>query len=322
MKKTTKYILCTIATACLLACDICAASPKSDGKPTTFERMKRDYKKFDDFVKKFLLDGVDTNYIDIPKTSWEIPVTAMVYGENMSIAPYGKKLQLENGHYFEAGAGIGYHGLDAVYTVTVGPSMGFNFRFDFYDNYFGVAIEISENDYGKEIYGEPISNSIENSPEVSVKSVLLDGYFAFNGGKFSLASVLYGNYIQKKSAGSPIVAGWYNNINWIPHTPQANALLKQLTRNQLHTGAIVGGYGYNFAFLQGKVVLSIMGGVGVTIPHCGVAAIAKLSAIYWINDHFRINAYLNNFYQQSPSEKDLRYSDNIWRSSLSVAYCF
>ena len=98
-------------------------------------KFKEGYYRFDRAIRRFLMSGMDSTYVQIPSTSWEVPLVGKVYGYLTNISPNDSKLDLHVNPVFEIGAGIGYHGLDAVYTKAVRNSIDFNFEFDYYDNY-------------------------------------------------------------------------------------------------------------------------------------------------------------------------------------------
>lgn len=187
------------------------------------------YRRFDDAVRRILLSGVDTNYVALPKVSWEIPVVNNVYGNSYLIStgtadgssnPTGGNVangttggnggaaeghgtpagpvDISSGPVHEAGIGIGYHGLDYVQTFRYGErGMTRYFSFDFYDNAWGAHIVTSE----------------KRQDGIGAAYMTLSGYYAFNGRHFSYPASFYGNYIQKRSAGSPMLNFWYNHLH-------------------------------------------------------------------------------------------------------------
>lgn len=265
------------------------------------------YRRFDASIRRFLMGGLDTTYIGIPATSWEVPVVGKAYGYNTTISPHDDHYNLKTGAIFEVGAGIGYHGLDAVYTQAIGKNMDFNFEFDYYDNYWGLGINI-----GNETFDDKIRE----------KTLMLEGYIAFFGNKYSYPAAVYGNYIQKKSAGSPIVAFWYEHMEFQALDDTARPYLDDETSMKLNQGALTAGYGYNFVFLKGKILLNISACVGLQLPYGGLAVSGRAGGMFWLCDNLRISLFGADFFEHSFVEKNLHLKYNTWRTTFAVTYCF
>ena len=281
--------------------------------------FKEGYYRFDKAIRRFLMSGMDSTYVQIPSTSWEVPLVGKVYGYLTNITPKDSKLDLQVNPVFEIGAGIGYHGLDAVYTKAVRNSIDFNFEFDYYDNYWGVGINISRETFGPELYGEQPDPVKE---ELHCRTIMVEGYYAVFGNRFSFPASMYGNFIQVKSAGSPLVTFWYEHRDYEARSDRTRQVFEQGGRYVLNEGALLAGYGYNFSIAKGKAVINLSACAGVQIPYLGIATCGRAAAMYWISDSFRINLNFANFYQKSWSEKNMKMEDNSWRATLGVSYCF
>lgn len=284
-----------------------------------WKKFKEGYYRFDKSIKRFLMSGMDSTYVQIPTTSWEVPVVGKVYGYNTSVTPKDQELNLNIKPVFEIGAGIGYHGLDAVFTKAVSNSNDYNFEFDYYDNYWGIGINISRETFGPELYGEQPDPSKE---ELHCRAILIEGYYAVFGNKFSFPASMYGNFIQVKSAGSPLVTFWYEHRDYEARSKRTQELFQNNGRNIINEGAILAGYGYNFSIAKGKAVINLSACVGVPIPYLGIATCGRVAAMYWISDNFRVNLHFANFYQKSWTDMNMKMSDNTWRGGIGVSYCF
>lgn len=273
--------------------------------------------RFDNKIRKFLMAGMDTTYVGVPASSFEVLLLNNSFGFNS---------KLQNGNESDAGfgdeidLGIGYHGLDLCFGFEVGPQKSvFNFAFDYFDNYWGIGINILNTDVPVGPKGDFYRNNV----------MVLNGYFAFNGSKFSYPASCYANYIQKKSAGSPIIAFRYDRRSFTPYSDLSAAYLSTDfypfvpgQKLALHRGSLTAGYSYNWAIKEGKVLLNATADAGMYFP-VGIAANARLGGIFWINDHFRfnINAYafsFASFYKKDYYGKFTVY----WRTQLGFAYCF
>lgn len=283
------------------------------------EKIRDGYQRFDASIRRFLMGGMDSSYVCVPSTSWELPVVGKIYGYENSIFPESGRVDMNTPAMLEAGIGIGYHGLDLVYTFAVGSSKAdFNFEFDYYDNYWGLGINIGRTHYDGSIFGDPLGKNTE----IESRAILLDGYYAVFGNKFSYPASIYGNYIQKKSAGSPLINFWYENRTYWAHTPRAEAIFDSMGGRSFNEGAITAGYGYNVSVQQGRAVFTLSAGAGLLLPYCGLATNARVGGMVWISEHCRFNFAITNFFQKSWNTKDLKMASNTWRGTIGVFYCF
>lgn len=77
----------------------------------------------------------------------------------------------------------------------------------------------------------------------------LEGYYVFNYTKFSLSAGMYGDMIQRKSAGSLFVMGNYYQSR-LGCSKVLNNDYDSFRNNKISLGA---GYGYNWSFLDGRL---------------------------------------------------------------------
>lgn len=129
------------------------------------------------------------------------------------------------------------------------------------DDSFSQATSIMTNNFINDIatYGEMVGNNdpvqtvrrdIENGT-MDLKTFYAEGYYVFNHRKFSLAAGLYGDMIQKRSAGSLIaMANYFQSHLGCNNMMEAE---RDIFRNQI---ASVGmGYGYNISMMGGRLCL-------------------------------------------------------------------
>lgn len=310
-----KYLLFFTAFCLFVFLPQCVTAADKSGK------MREGYMKFDNSIRRFLMGGMDSTYVTVPATSWELPILSNIYAYNSSVESPSQKLLLDTDVRFEAGLGIGYHGLDLVYTQAIGKSSDFNFQIDYYDNYWGLGVTISRENYGQEVYGG-MPNTTSGDYELKTRAVLVDGYVAVFGSRYSYPAARYGNYIQKKSAGSPIVSFWYEHRDYYPQTQKMIDFFGSDQTRHLNEGAVTAGYGYNFSINEGKAVINATVGVGLLLPYCGLATNGRITGMAWISDNFRFTFNLVNFFQKSWSQKDYKMMDNTWRAQVGFVYCF
>ncbi len=311
-------------TLCVMLCGgfaLYAASPR-DGARGSGRSFAEGYRRFDEAICRFLMDGMDSSYVRLPSTSWEVPVVAKTYGYSLAYGAASARVATHTVPVLEIGAGIGYHGLDLVYTEAIGRSQDYNFEFDYYDNYWGLGINISRRALDDIVMDRLTSSHspARDGREAQIRSILLEGYYAVNGSRYSLPAAMYGNYIQTKSAGSPIISFWYEHCDHYAFSARAADCFASVSKMDM--GAVTAGYGYNLSIGGGRVLLNLSAGAGALVPYWGVAATGRFNAMFWINDNFRIWFGAADFYQRSLKAESSYMAENTWRANLALTCCF
>lgn len=309
---------------CVMLCGgmaLYAAAPCS-GASRSGRSFAEGYRRFDDAICRFLMGGMDSAYVSLPSTSWEIPVVAKTYGYSLAFGPSSGRTATHTVPVFEIGAGIGYHGLDLVYTEAVGRSLDYNFEFDYYDNYWGLGINVSRRATDDRVMDRLTASHSPalNDREAQIRSILLEGYYAVFGSRYSLPAAMYGNYIQTRSAGSPVISFWYEHCDCFAFSERAADYFAPMSKMDM--GAVTAGYGYNFSIARGRVLLNLSAGAGALVPCWGVAATGRLNAMFWINENFRIWFGAADFYQRSLKTESQCMTENTWRANLALVCCF
>ena len=197
--------------------------------------------------------NVDTAYITRPKTKWTL--TARLNLSGAKIESEG----IDNGQHFKSEMTADYKS-----TISVGVSyLGFSLNFALnpakmmgkYNDY-----ELNINSYGKRFGWDFIYQDAHNftgwhdhegmerielpADMLSVKTLNLNAYYAFNSRRFSYPAAFSQSYIQRRSAGSFLLAAsgmWQNaNLEW-----------DQKMKLKMTNIGIGAGYGYNYVPQQG-----------------------------------------------------------------------
>ena len=197
--------------------------------------------------------NVDTAYITRPKTKWTL--TARLNLSGAKIESEG----IDNGQHFKSEMTADYKS-----TISVGVSyLGFSLNFALnpakmmgkYNDY-----ELNINSYGKRFGWDFIYQDAHNftgwhdhegmerielpADMLSVKTLNLNAYYAFNSRRFSYPAAFSQSYIQRRSAGSFLLAAsgmaQQAELNWDQKL--------DLKMTNIGIGA---GYGYNYVPAQG-----------------------------------------------------------------------
>ena len=261
------------------------------------------YRKFDNLVRRIMMSGLDSTFISMSPTSWEIPANLAVHGITTSITTSsGKEQKLSTGNVAQFGIGIGYHGLDFLWTKGFGPNSSPKdnyFEFNFYDNYWGFQM----------------INSTRWNNDVGYYSATYGGYFAFNGKRYSYPASIYGNYIQKKSAGSAMIFFWYDKNMTLQGHDGGNPF-------ELHTFALCGGYGHNFVLNGGKTLFNVTGAMGLMAPYWGISSQFRFCFMHWFTENIRINASATQYSSAGWRSGGRELLSTEWMANVGIGICF
>ena len=247
----------------------CCEAATAQGGLTTF------VKKVGTLIDTMAVRGLDRNYIDAPEKPWQLiakgnvnqTIVSMnangnILGVDYSARPY---LRTQPSQY--AGFWAGYRGYGIGYTVNVGGDKGSNLVFGATGGAYGINVRIHSFDnsnpsinLNSELLTEEEKktwNDVQLIDPIHVRTVIADGYYMFNGKKFSYAAAYDQSVIQKRSAGS-LMAGLMYNYTRIDYASDLNGdlvyLMHGLGKVKLWQGSAGVGYAYNWVPARGLLV--------------------------------------------------------------------
>lgn len=219
--------------------------------------------------------GLDRRYIDVPKRPWQVivrwnvnqSILSMNTEGNIDFLDYKAKpyIKTQPSHY--VGLWVGYRGYGVGYTVNVGGDKGSNLTIGATGGSYGVNVRIHsfENsnpnfnlesslipeEYKDEWY------TVHLASPIKVRTVIADGYYLFNGKRFSYTAAYDQSALQKVSAGS-LMAGamyYYGRVDYASRTNgDLIYLMHGLGRVKMWQGSIGVGYAYNWVPMKGMLV--------------------------------------------------------------------
>ena len=259
---TVKHILIAIGIGC-------CGTATAQGGLTTF------VKKVGTMIDSMSVRGLDRSYIDAPEKPWQLiakgnvsqTIVSMnadgsILGVDYSARPY---LKTQPSQY--VGFWAGYRGYGIGYTVNVGGDKGSNLVFGATGGAYGVNVRIHSFDnsnpsinLNSELLSEEEQETwddVQLIDPIHVRTVIADGYYMFNGKKFSYAAAYDQSVIQKRSAGS-LMAGLMYNYTRIDYASDLNGdlvyLMHGLGKVKLWQGSAGVGYAYNWVPARGLLV--------------------------------------------------------------------
>ena len=247
----------------------CCGTATAQGGLTTF------VKKVGTMIDSMSVRGLDRSYIDAPEKPWQLiakgnvsqTIVSMnadgnILGVDYSARPY---LKTQPSQY--VGFWAGYRGYGIGYTVNVGGDKGSNLVFGATGGAYGVNVRIHSFDnsnpsinLNSELLSEEEQKTwddVQLIDPIHVRTVIADGYYMFNGKKFSYAAAYDQSVIQKRSAGS-LMAGLMYNYTRIDYATDLNGdlvyLMHGLGKVKLWQGSAGVGYTYNWVPARGLLV--------------------------------------------------------------------
>ena len=232
-------------------------------------------KKAGTIIDSMSVKGLDRRYIDAPEKPWQLIVKGNVsqtivsmktHGQIMGI-DYSTKPYLRTSPSQYVGLWAGYRGYGVGYTVNVGGDKGSYLTVGATGGAYGINVRIHsfENStpnlaLNSEIIAEEDKDAwdkVELMDPIHVRTVIADGYYMFNGKKFSYAAAYDQSVIQKHSAGS-LMAGLMYNYTHIDYATDPNGdlvyLMQGLGQVKLWQGSAGVGYTYNWVPTRGLLV--------------------------------------------------------------------
>ncbi len=232
-------------------------------------------KKVGTLIDSMSIRGLDRNYIDAPTKPWQIIVRGNMSQSSVSMNAEGNidglnyiaKPYLKTKPAQYVGLWVGYRGYGLGYTVNVGGDKGTYFTLGATGGSYGVNMRIhsfEENapDFGLETDLIPEEDKdewqkVHLTNPIKVRTLIANGYYLFNGKRFSYAAAYDQSVMQKRSAGSLMVGAmyFYGRIDYASHSNgDLIYLMHGLGKVKLWQGSVGVGYAYNWVPVRGLLV--------------------------------------------------------------------
>ena len=202
---------------------------------------------------RYYKSNIDTAYVIRPQTKWTLKTQFNVSGTKVETKGVegGRRFKSEMTADYKATLSLGVSYLGFSLSASLNPAK----LLGKYSDY-----EVNFNSYGKRFGFEFVYQDAHNftgwhesegmeridlpTDMLSVKTLNVNAYYCFNSRRFSYPAAFTQNYIQRRSAGSVLLAaaamGQHVTLNWEQEM--------QLKMTNISIGA---GYGYNYVPSQG-----------------------------------------------------------------------
>lgn len=228
-----------------------------------------------------LFRKVDTTYIEVPKKAWRVILRPKInqidtrvssvldddliaklgesWGLDLTGLHFDWLMKLEQPMSTSVGVWVGYRGLGIGYSQSLTKHSGRYFSLSSTGSCYGVTLSVRsfETDdlstrinlsYIDEKYSERDDDYDSYAP-IKVNTLFLDGYYVFNGKRYSQASAYNQSVIQRRSAGSFLLGlSWYQSSIDLSDKLNGDIILasNRIGKIKVHQGNIGFGYGYNW----------------------------------------------------------------------------
>ena len=287
MKRRILYLLLTLAPLAAMAQDISAtvpipaltqsdgnlfqmASESAKGKPVLLQPL---------YWVKTLIDSsavatVDRSYIEQPKKPWAVEARSSVNHSTLEMEAdwslegvMDGRITAKTDNNFPASLGVwaGYRGYGFGFSKQLNGE-GSTFSLGAMGGSFGINMRISNYrsetpfvTYSFSTGGEIDADGgrVELEDPIKIRSFFLDGYYMFNGKRFSDAAAYDQSLIQRRSAGS-FMAGlmyYHSRVSFDDDSSWPLVLLMREIGKLKFTQANIGaGYAYNWVPARGWLV--------------------------------------------------------------------
>lgn len=195
----------------------------------------------------------DTAYVQRPSTDWTVRARLNVSGatietEGIDMGQHFKS-QMEANNKATLSLGVSYHGITLSVGLNPGKMMGkyqdYELNLNCYRRDFGFDVIYQDAKNFTGWYDQEGLGRID-LPDgmLKVQTLNLNAYYAFNNRRFSYPAAFSQSYIQRRSAGSFLLAASYM-------AQRATLDWEQGLKLKMNNVGIGAGYGYNFVPARG-----------------------------------------------------------------------
>ena len=288
---------------------------------------------------------LDTNYVSRPGRHLMLRLINNISGTDFTLKA------------FDEGENVDLRFKDPIrHTITLGA------------NYRGLAVSLAFNPahlFGKKTSTEININSYSNrygfdfiyetngefegeidwdgevydlDTEIREKSLTINGYYAFNGRKFSYPAAFSQSYIQKRSAGSLMVGVSYHRTTVsVEEDEEVEYEYDDIRKFKLSYASAGLGYGYNFVpnskwlihlsalptivFWRDNKIIKMVGVEAMSATFPEVAIVARFSLVHYFK-HFFMGLTTVYNYTSAGDYDNFRLRHNKWRSRIIIGKRF
>lgn len=217
-----------------------------------------------DKADRFFMKNVDPEYLVLPQHRFRIAISGdwgSVYTSmHCRDVPYYENVDMVFGSNIapKLGLVLSYRNTNIGYSIDLFRGYS-NFKFSMLQNGYGIELFRRKTTFsGGAIESSGTGGKIEvGSSDIATTTFFLSGYVSLNRRKFSMPAAFNASFIQRKSAGAPLIVAdfIYSRMALL-----SDALVTRtggVNEMELYQIAIGAGYGYNYTPNKGKFLLHV-----------------------------------------------------------------
>lgn len=220
---------------------------------------------------------VDSCYIEVPTKPWRIILRSKIneidvnymnsFKSETEDLAWNWQLCFSPPLAASVGFWAGYRGTGISYSQSLLKNAGRYFSFSTTGSHYGFNFRLRRFSTNKTTFTSIINENGQVTDEknisgdtdanIWIRSVYINGYYVFNGRRYSQAAAYNQSVIQRRSAGSLLVgATWYQSSLDLSEPKNAPFVIlsKDIGHIKLHQANIGIGYGYNLVPFRGFVI--------------------------------------------------------------------
>ena len=252
-------------------------STRCEQQKKTHHTLKSRLYQVRDYLDSAAVRKVDPLYVEVPKNPWRVILHTKVKATDVDYMNTVHEPGPNNYSDWDIcfrppvgtsiGVWVGYRGLGVSYSQSLTQNSGRYFSLSTTAAKYGLTfrlrkfqiskINLSYTYYENGEIADEDENEYETYAPVWIRSIYLNGYYVFNGRRYSQAAAYSQSDIQRRSAGSFLVgATWYQSSLNFSDIMNAGIMLLSYNVGRIKSEqANIGfGYGYNLVPCRGLVI--------------------------------------------------------------------
>ena len=262
----------------ILSLLLCTALPAVAAKNSRATREPSDGLRFlyraGERIDRYLMQGIDTNYITLPEHCWQAAFTTGMVGINSNLtavlSPTIGRVQLlsRTSPSVDLGFRLAYRSLGFGYSWDALHAYSQKLSFSLGSKRFGLDFLHQKS---ANIRGMIVLPDLANSPAapfdqglIRISNTNLSLWYALNAAHYSHRAAISQSYVQRRTAGSLLLSLSYMASDLSIHDsikiegkPMIAMLMSDVTHLRTHQVALGLGYGINYTPNRGKVLLHL-----------------------------------------------------------------
>lgn len=260
----------------LMIASVCVSAQIKDSVSVKAEKMPSKgllfFYRSSERIDRFLLSGLDTNFISLPEHSWRLALTVSTLGINSTVTSYASpdlnvSLLNRTTPSFDLGFYAGYRGFGFGYSWDVLHAYARRLNFSLGSKSIGLdfSLQTSTNINTTLAINKIVAENMGQG-FLSIRNAKLHLWYALNAAHYSHQAAVKQSYIQKKTAGSLLLHLSYMSsqialTDTLPvgaqEQPAISMMMSNMTSMTTRQIAVGIGYGINYTPNQGKVILHL-----------------------------------------------------------------